>query len=220
MVLFGTGKFIENGDADKSLFMQQSFYSIYDDEKTQVNGRTVLQKRTLSLSGDGTLSVSGDAFVLGSQPKHKRGWYVDFLDSQTTGERNVTNALVAYGQIFFNTLITSTDPCSLGSGRSYGLDLLTGLPQSPGDSVGQLSTIGFLSSPVLLETKDTPGKFSATGALTGVRRYSVINSGTKTDELNSGIKPYKTGDASFPGGQISWREIVDFRTLQIKAKTK
>lgn len=220
MVLFGTGKFIENGDADKSLFLPQSFYSIYDDEKTRVNGRDALEKRSFTKKGDDTLFISGDAFVLGSKPTQKRGWYVDFLDAQTTGERSVTNPLVAYGQIFFNTLITSEDPCSFGSGRSYGLDLLTGLPQSGEDAVGHLSTIGFLSSPVLLDTKDIPGKFTATGALTGVRRYSVINGGTRTDGLNGGIKPYKTGDASFPGGQISWREIVDFRALQIKAKTK
>jgi type IV pilus assembly protein PilY1 len=213
MVLFGTGKFIEHSDADPSLFTAQSFYAVHDDEKpSSVINRSSLAERTLTSNADDTLSISGSDYVLGRGDDRKRGWYADFYKSDKTGERSVSTPLIAYNQVFFNSLITSEDPCGLGGGRGYALDLLTGLPREAGESVGHLSEVGMLSSPVLFATSNVAGGFSATGARGIRQRHAVISNGTK------GMKESRTVDRTAKDGQLSWREVVDFQRLQQKAK--
>ncbi|MFD2273239.1 hypothetical protein ACFS07_25065 [Undibacterium arcticum] len=153
----------------------QSFYGIYDTtyNKDVVTGRSQLAKRTVAAdtaTGSDAVTVSGDDFDYGVTSPAFKGWYFDFLNSATTGERSVTNALVAYGKLFFlNSLVTGSDPCVKGGGRTYALDVLTGLPIN-GDGVGvsggvtgQVSTVGMLSSPVLFETGTTVGDRDSIG---------------------------------------------------------
>lgn len=224
VVLFGTGKFVENADAVAGNFKVQSYYGIYDTvhKDYSVSDRSQLASRTLeqasgSESSSDDLNISGDAFSYGSADQHKKGWYFDFLDSGITGERSVTNALVADGSLFFNSLIPSKDPCATGGGRSYMLDVLTGLPSSSGNVTGFRSQVGMLSAPIRLETGIEVSERNAIGRRLVKKKHAVINFGTgrkeTTGELIT-VEPAGNGQSSLPAGRFSWREIMNWQELR------
>jgi type IV pilus assembly protein PilY1 len=222
VVVFGTGKFVESADAESAKFKTQSFYAIYDTTYSvyKVSGRGALVERKLELdNGSDGRTITGDDFVYGTSVGTKKGWYLDYLNSGKTGERSVTNSLVAYGKLFFNTLIPGTDPCTIGGGRTYSLDVLTGLPLDSADPVtGFMSEVGLLSSPVLFETGTIVGDANATGGATATKKYSVFNFGTggakgtaaaaKINRRNNFI-----GEVSLPAKRISWREVLNWQEL-------
>jgi type IV pilus assembly protein PilY1 len=211
VVLFGTGKFVENSDVSSSNFKRQSFYGIHDttNDEDKLTNRTFLVPRVAELSADGkTLNITGDAFVYGTTTGTYRGWYLDFKDAQTTGERSVTNPLAIYGRVFFNTLIPSVDPCAIGSGRSYALDALSGLTVD-GETTGGLSSIGFLGAPMLLDAGEADsGDRNSIGRRPASRQYSIFNFGTDgaVKERTSRIYP--------PAGRFSWREVLNWQELR------
>jgi type IV pilus assembly protein PilY1 len=230
VVVFGTGKFVETADAETAKFKTQSFYAIYDTTSTnyKVSGRGALAVRTLdSVSVNGSIgrTIKGDGFVYGTSAGTQKGWYLDYLDSATTGERSVTNSLVAYGKLFFNTLIPGTDPCTIGGGRTYSLDVLTGLPldeyglSQSGASTGFMSEVGLLSSPVLFETGTDVGDANAIGGATAKKKYSVFNfgtggvKGTAAAANMNGLNNFK-GVVSLPAKRISWREVLNWQELR------
>lgn len=212
VVLFGTGKFVEDADVASGNFKPQSFYAIYDapNAGSKVASRSQLAKRTFSANGE-VFAVSGNDFTYGLGGSSKRGWYVDFLDSYKTGERLVTNPLVAYGRLFFNTLIPGSDPCASGGGRTYALDVLSGLVAG-GGYTGSLSEVGFLSSPTLFETGVVEvGDRNATGKRAVKKKYSIVNFGTE------GAKPAPNSEMYPPAGRFSWREILNWIEMRAAA---
>jgi type IV pilus assembly protein PilY1 len=211
VVLFGTGKFLENTDAAPGYFKAQSFYAIRDTANSEykVSGRSELIERVLEKQDNGaSLRVTGDAFSYDSS----KGWYFDFLDSATTGERSVTNGLVTNGRLFFNTLIPGTDPCARGGGRTYVLDTLTGLTSS-GVITGFLSTVGMLSSPVVFAISAEVGDRNAIGRRKVTKKNSVFNFGT------DGAAPAESSNI-VPAGRFSWREILNWQDRQTGLDTK
>jgi type IV pilus assembly protein PilY1 len=212
VVLFGSGKFLEKTDAAPSSFTVQSFYGIYDSTMSghQVSGRDQLSARKLEKQDDGrTLQITGDIFSYESL----NGWYFDFPESDKTGERTVTNGVVADGRLFFNTLIPETAPCATGTGRTYILDTLTGLPAGAG-STGFRSTVGILNSPLLLRASLDVGERNATGIREVRKRRTVFNFGT------DGVETAEHGGSIVPAGRFSWREIVNWQDLKSQIETK
>lgn len=218
LILFGTGKFWESKDADPSHFATQSFYAVLDrkDRKAEVT-RSSLARRTLSVAADGALTIRGASYALGYAKKGtdatdtrnvKAGWYVDFHDSGRTGERSITPAAVGYGQVFFNTMMFDTDPCKDEAGRSYALDILTGLAKNSDDPVGGVSEVGMLAMPSLFEISGEAGNLTATGVRSVRKRYAIVSSGTR------GVRTGRTDERSVRDGQLSWREIVNFQQLK------
>jgi type IV pilus assembly protein PilY1 len=228
VVVFGTGKFVESADAESAKFKTQSFYAIYDTTYTayKVSGRGALVERKLASVNDSDGRViTGDDFIYGTSAATRKGWYLDYLGSDKTGERSVTNSLVAYGKLFFNTLIPGTDPCTIGGGRTYSLDVLTGLPldsdgvSMSGASTGFMSEVGLLSSPVLFETGTDVGDANAIGGATARKKYAVYNFGTggvkgtaAAAKMNS-LGNFK-GVISFSTKRISWREVLNWQELR------
>jgi len=164
--------------------------------------------------------VTGDDFAYGVSSPAFKGWYFDSLNSATTGERSVTNALVAYGKLFMNSLVTGSDPCAKGGGRTYALDALTGLPIN-GDGVGvsggvtgQVSTVGMLSSPVLFETGTTVGDRDSIGKRVAKKTYSVFNFGTGGSAGTASAATNGTGSFQPPAGRNSWREVLNYQELR------
>jgi len=211
VVLFGTGKLIEVSDTVASHFHPQSFYAIHDsgNPKDKVTGRGALSQRKLNQSEDGLL-VSGTEFIYGSGSTKKSGWYLDFVDSEKSGERSVSNALLSHGRLFFNTIIPNSNPCAGGSGRTYSLDVLTGL--SPANAAtGLMSTVGLLGAPTLFEVgTSSVGERNAVGLRNVVKRYSVVNFGSE------GVAAARaSGDLlTAPAGRLSWREILNWLELK------
>jgi type IV pilus assembly protein PilY1 len=219
VVLFGTGRFLESADAAPGNFRQQSFYAILDRDGNRVAGRDRLAARTAAKSGSGDIvDISGPAFDYGTSGKARQGWYLDFLDAERTGERSVTAPLIAYGRLFFNTLIPDAATCATGHGRSYALDALTGLPVG-GMVSGALPAIGMLGPPKLFEMVDA-GDRHVTRSRTVARKYSIFNFGA--GGINGTAAPMSDGAGSvnLSSGRFSWREIVNWQELRRTAGKK
>jgi type IV pilus assembly protein PilY1 len=215
VVLFGTGKFIEDADAASGNFSTQSFYGIFDAKKSEytVSGRSELMPRVLEKSGEDAFKISGAEFSYGSGANDKKGWYFDFPDSSKTGERVVTNPLLADGLLFFNSVIPGSDPCAAGGGRSYVLNTLSGVP-SNGAPTGYLSLVGMLSSPVLLQTGADVGDRNATGKRAAKKRFSVVNFGTGGVKGTAASTQNGNGEVAVRAGRISWREVINWQELR------
>lgn len=230
VVLFGTGKYVEDADAAAGNFKTQSFYGVLDTTYDNVSGRSKLEARTLTEDtavGSDAMIVAGDNFTYGTSTGQKMGWYFDFLNSGTvtgTGERSVTDPLIAYGRLFFNSLVTGSDPCATGGGRTYGLSALTGLPlnsdgvSASGAVTGQTSTVGMLSSPVLFETGTTVGDRDSIGKRAVKKKFSVFNFGTGGKAGTAAPAANGTGTFQPPAGRMSWREILNWQELHNAAK--
>ncbi|WP_151637333.1 pilus assembly protein [Noviherbaspirillum aerium] len=221
IVLFGTGKFMEQDDAVSGTYSVQSFYGVLDPGSPQSSTfrRNDLSVRTLSKASHGGFKIAGPEINYGTGTDQKKGWYFDFADSDTSGERNITNPLVINGFVFFNTLIPGTDPCQTGGGRSYVLDTLSGT--AAGGETGRLSAIGMLSPPVPFETGVEVGDRNPVGRRTVKKRYGVVNFGTGGTSPGSGGM-FKGGDAAvgdkvdtlLPAGRFSWREIINWEEVR------
>lgn len=227
VVLFGTGKYVEDADAAAGNFKTQSFYAVLDTtyNADAVTGRSQLEKRTLTkytTGGSDAMTFSGNDFTYGVTSDSKKGWYFDFLDSggvTGTGERSVTNPLVTYGRLFFNSLVTGSDPCSTGGGRTYGLDVLTGLPVG-GTVSGDTSTVGMPSSPVPVETGTTVGDRDSIGKRVVNKKVTVINSGTGGKAGTVAAASNGSFTLTPPAGRSSWREILNWQELRDAAKSE
>ena len=210
LVLFGTGKFVENADTVTGGFSPQSFYAVHDTARSdyKIAGRDALAPRTLQQADTGPYRIDGKPFSYGGEPKNKRGWYVDFPASEKSGERVVTNPLVVDGTLFFNSLIPGTDPCAGGGGRSYVMNALAGMPPS-GNETGFLSSVGMLSMPVVVETGRQVSDRNSVGRRSVKKKRTVVNFGTGGSEA-AVVKD----DSPIPAGRFSWREILNWRELR------
>ena len=206
VVLFGTGRFID--DKDIVTHDAQSFYGIYDSLSATATPptRSLLEKRTLSHAQDAIKIVAAGGAK--SDTAGIRGWYFDFLDTATTGERSVTPALLSSGTLYFNSLMPPDDPCNqLSSGRTYAIGALTGLPTG---TTGVLSKVGALSSPVAFDRIGNSSVTNAQGKSVVRKRYAVGSFGTKGVAQGSTLN----SAADVTAGRLSWREIFNFQELR------
>ena len=114
IVFVGTGKYLET--ADKSSTQIQSFYGIFDDDKSKNMVKSDLAKQTVTqvTQGGVTWRVSSEN-PIGT----KKGWY---LDLPIAGERVITDPVARSQKIIFTTFIPSSDPCTPG-GVSWLMEL-------------------------------------------------------------------------------------------------
>ncbi|MEA5098216.1 MAG: PilC/PilY family type IV pilus protein [Burkholderiaceae bacterium] len=243
VVLFGTGKFVENADLVATKFKTQSFYAIYDTTYDNVSGRSKLAQRTLTkvTGSDDAFTFSGDTFAYGTSSTSKMGWYFDFYNSGTssvtacttslsscgTGERSVTDALVAYGNLFVNSLVTGSNPCEKGGGRTYGLCALSGFPfDSNGNCItdgsgisGYISDVGMLSSPVMFDIGTTISDRDSVGQSEVTKKYAIFNFGTG-GSAGTAATAKSSGGSDFTGSfkkvakRLSWREVLNYDELR------
>ncbi len=220
VVLFGTGKFVEDVDTASGSFSAQSFYGILDTVKAgyTVSGRDDLTPRSLTASGN-AFQISGDAVPYGSEDGGGKGWYFDFLNAAKTGERSVANPLVSNGLLFFNTLIPGSDPCAAGGGRSYVLNTLTGLPAGNASNesdrkTGYLSVVGMLSAPVPFETSSEVSDRNAIGRRAIRKKFTIVNFGTGGSSQDGSAASGESADLAVPAGRFSWREIINWQELR------
>jgi type IV pilus assembly protein PilY1 len=224
VVLFGTGKLIEEADMVPAAFNTQSFYGIYDSTKNRDTAisRSQLELRTLANDYDGELKITGSDFLYGTTTGTKLGWYLNFVDSEKTGERNVTNSAVASGKLFFNTLIPGTKQCGEANGRSYTLDALTGLSVD-GDKIGQITQVGILSAPLIFQTITTSSSNAPSGKDKIKRKDVVVNFGTggPMGTMNqSKVGADNLNNIAVVSQSFGWREISNWQELRDAAKRK
>jgi type IV pilus assembly protein PilY1 len=211
IILFGTGKYLETYDISSTNYSISSYYGILDTtyDSDVITGRAQLEPRTAILSS-GSITLEGNKFLYGSTSGTKKGWYFDFYNSQITGERSVTSAAISGPRIFFNSLILGSDPCAGGTGRKYQLDTLTGLSDG---ITGDLSSIGLLNSPIVINVSTLTGNRNAIGN----RRVTTKTTSRMTGTGNSeGITSETTvgQDMVNRAGRISWRELQNWQELK------
>lgn len=130
LVLFGTGKLIEQADRDPARFAPQTYYAIRDSLRTPpepVSGRRQLTRR--ELKGDPAserLAIEGEAMAPGSM-----GWYMDLLASSTTGERSLDSGVLVNGALAFNTVLPINEGGQSGQSGQPGTPATPGTPTTP-----------------------------------------------------------------------------------------
>ncbi|WP_374362534.1 pilus assembly protein [Pseudoduganella danionis] len=221
LILFGTGRLLNRDDLTASSFGTQTFYALRDSLERPVSvisGRQQLMERQLFPTQQGLFDVSGGRAEAGS-----RGWYIDFWQSERTGERSIDSASVVDGTVVFTTLVPGATACSASHSRSYALNALTGLPASselvlnPAVAEVGLMQPDYAGKPVLLPAArqaDVPGpaaSFRRTRVLTQLA--PVINtSGALNLAALARIKVVRRA------GRLSWREVNNWRELHEAAK--
>lgn len=222
MVLFGTGKFLEGSDLDSSHFRTQSFYGILDTADGRPVARSQLaERKLLAADADGkTLKIS-DVYAADSASR-AAGWYVDFMDSNKSGERSISSAQVIDGTLFFNTLIPNADPCKKHGGRSYALNPLSGMAinanvsanitMNPAGS-GVLSTLMIIAIvPDQIAPRDASGKRQVK------KKLGRLDPAAVAEEAAPAQK--NVVEITTKSGRLSWREIVNWTELRTSVGKK
>lgn len=126
MVFFGTGQYLAT--SDNFTTAQQSTYGVWDAGAANAGyDRSKMQQQTFTNSATVTSArdiSTNHVNYLPSSPDPELGWYEDFPD---TGERQVTNTLIAGDVLFYNTMVPDSSLCGSGGyGYITAVDKLTG----------------------------------------------------------------------------------------------
>ena len=220
LLLFGTGKLVEPGDAWPAAFLSQSFYAVHDDlnEQTPTRSRDDLQARSVdAVAGKNELAIGGaDLHYTGSGAAH--GWYLDFVGAATTGERSVHSGVLAAGKVAFNTVLPGRDPCAQPATRLYVLDVLSGFAadaaglMQAGETSGSLLAGLARAPPQLLEVDSKVGVAGASGRAEGRKQLAVLQPGMP------GKAAAKVASGPLPARRLGWREVANWRELHEAAR--
>lgn len=199
LVSFGTGKYLEVLDTTVPSNVTNTFYTLLD-KSSAVVGRSALQAG--SVSSGGTVTVPAFAYNTSASGTSTVGWYVD-LD-RSIGERQISDITGGFGQLFFGSLFPTKGSCGEGGGNFYALNALTG------NGVSELSQVGILAAPLILEIGTTGlTKSDTSGQRTASRKIAVITQGSK------GLKVAATGSGglnySQQVGRMSWRQMNNYQ---------
>jgi type IV pilus assembly protein PilY1 len=220
MVLFGTGKFMEAMDLDGTRYKRQSFYGILDvlDGKTVTRGQLSERRLVQANSGTSALEIRASESKYGIPTNGDKGWYFDFLDSDKTGERSISSALVNDTNLFFNTLIPNVDPCEKPSGRSYVLNTLTGLSVYANLTAYLTTTIPSGTPMVMAILPDQTAR-DAIGKRLVKKKLEMLDPVAIDKQGANAPVPKNAMETSTLSGRLSWREIinwVELRTAVVK----
>lgn len=222
LLLFGTGKFIEQADTLPASFRPQSFYAVRDVPTVAAPSASRAALAPRILQGP---DRDGAGFVLSGAPfvytgvGAKRGWYLDFADTAVSGERSVSAAELMAGKVYFNTVLPGLGSGAGTGARSYAVDILTGLSFDAagdirsGNATGILLPEGSLGAPMLLVTGAGDGAGSGTDAAPPGQRVTRLNVGVSA----AGVAVTVTASAAMPvrSGRVSWREVANWRDLHM-----
>jgi type IV pilus assembly protein PilY1 len=222
MVLFGTGKFLEQTDKNFLPQRPQTFYGLVDAntyaESDQIDRLSDLQRQSITsefaIDPDDTNGAAADnpdndyrGRTTTNSATMGKGWYLPLVSPNGyEGERSVTDPLVRDDRVIFTTLIPRPEACSDG-GSSWlmVLDLLSGarLPEAQLDTNGDnvidgddVPTSGVSSDQIL----SRPAGLLCLGGDCDADR--LISSGTATPTEDWAFK--SVGGAR---GRQSWRQI-------------
>lgn len=210
LLLFGTGRLLETNDLRREQFQTQSFYAVQDgtDRGGQTLRRAQLAERKLGMRADGVLEIRGKPVKYGPG---SRGWYVDFIDGQQTGERVLQAAEVIGNRVYFDTAMPTDDACRAVTGRSYVLDTLNGLPPDtvltgyPTGTYPASGPIAVSIAPPEIAPRDATGKRKIRNRIGKLKDDGDAAMPEKPEAGNpAGVEQITTA------GRLSWRELVNW----------
>lgn len=203
LVLFGTGQYLVS--ADNATNYQQSFYGVWDSGTKELTRSSFIEQTI----GTGTTTGGATGRTLTKYPVDygagAKGWYMNL---PTSGERVVTNAVVRGENVYFSTMIPSSDPCTFGgSGWQMVADYATGGP--PKKPAFDLSNDGVVDSLDKIGDdaaagKETPGIPPAPNFL-GDNRYTPDSSTTDGGSIGRDVVEDIGGNRT---GRLSWEELL------------
>jgi type IV pilus assembly protein PilY1 len=201
LVLFATGKLIEQSDLLPSSYTDQTLYAIFDAPgagSELVTSRTQLAARTMSTSAGG-YAIKGDS-VTYAGPNAKKGWYVDLPNSRKGGERAAASPVSIADAVLFASLMPGA------GGRLYILDALTGFSHTPAVT-GARAPVDTALPLVFVETAPEKGAREPTGRVTTTRRVTLY-----APHAVAGA-PAPTIEVRTPAGRLGWREVANWPEL-------
>ena len=213
VVLFGTGQYLSRADLDPSGFSTQSFYAVLDrGNASQVQRNELVQRQLLPKNAGSTFEMTGDVFTYGVSGNARKGWYFDFPESASSGERVVSPLSLVGSQLVFNSLLPSAKPCEVPTAKVYALDTLSGLPTNTHFSNVQMSS-GMPGSFVITASnrRDSIGT-TAVGKRQAGPTVEIVQGNSSTIQLDLPI------NASSVAGRLSWRELVNWSELRHTGK--
>jgi len=190
MVYFGSGKYLENIDADSDDKVTQTFYGVWDNLGNEslvypVPQASLLQQTITSEvphSSGAEVRVSSDTSIDWST---KRGWYMNLeFGGANNGELVATDSIVRGDRVIFISITPSASPCETG-GTSwiYELDYASGarLPYSPIDvnQDGKIDEVDKVND----GTKDVAGS--------GFKNDNILTSPTILSDTTSSSEEHK-----------------------------
>ena len=194
MVYVGTGQYIVSGDTSSTA--TQTFYGVWDNG-AQERLRAHLVPQTITTTGaKRTLSNTAVDYAT------KFGWYID-LDSSaaSTGERVAVDSLIRDNEIYFNTMIPLTAPCSFG-GSGWAMRVNRdngGLPNAP---VFDTDGNGVVNN----SDSKTGGELVTDGIMT---ESKILGDVVYTSTSDGKITPSKARPPKpTPLGRQSWIELI------------
>ena len=193
VIFVGTGKYIEPNDLLPGTFMQQTLYGIKDNNVTAtITGlRATLVEQTLALAG-ATRTISSNAVDWGS----KNGWFVDLINSATTGERQNVKAILVSGVLIVPTMMPPTSECSATAGWLNVFNYRTGSAVDPSVSteVSTQTMAPIAGMNIVYDYAATDGGLSVNGQLTNATDYNS--------------HPPTSTNAGFSSNRSIWRELI------------
>jgi type IV pilus assembly protein PilY1 len=220
LILFATGKLIEESDLLPSSFARQSMYAIHDSPGAPADPvitRQQLAVRTLAPFGAAYV-IKGESAAL-SGPGAKPGWYFDFPNAGKSGERGAGSPVSIGGAVAIASLIPGASAGAAPAARLYLLDALTGFAYdatsgaATGPATGALAAIDPTLALLMVDAGVSKGRRSPTGGVTVTRRVTLLNpraqAGTPTPPI----------EVRYPAGRLGWREVANWQELH-KAATK
>lgn len=216
LVLFGTGRLLEDADMQPDSFTPQSLYAIRDVPERAaepIASRDQLARRRLV--GNETYTIKGEAIDYFAKDA-KRGWYVDFPNARRDGERAAGSPLPVAGAILFETLLFDADGGAPTATRLYVIDAVTGKAidvfglAPPNAATGHLALISVPVPQLVASSAIASGERSATGAVIAIRTITLL----RPDGSVTRIK------VRLPAARMGWREVANWQELHARTKGK
>ncbi len=212
LVVFATGRLIEEGDLLPSSFGPQSVYAIHDGPGAAVvtvNSRAELAPRTLALSGAG-YAISGDG-VAWKGPDRKLGWYFDFPNANKAGERAAASPVSIADALTIASLLPGAGKDGAPASRLYTIDAVSGLAHAASTAnpavTGELAQIDPTLPLLFADAALLKGERGATGGIAMTRRVTLVQ-----PQAAAGT-PAITIDVRYRAGRMGWREVSNWQEL-------
>ena len=222
LVIFGTGKFIEQADTLVSSFKPQTIYAIHDRPlaaSAAIDSRAELARRTLAPGAKGGYTVKGAAIDYFA-PQAKHGWFVDLHNPRADGERAAASPTSVAGAIVLETLLPKTRECAAPGRRLYLLDAVSGLAledggmTAPDAETGTLLPAETIAPLLFIGGAPRVGARNATGGAEATAVATLLLPGA--DGAAGGV----TIKVNFPARRLGWREVANWQELHEAASKK
>ena len=202
IVMVGTGKFMEAGDAGSTAGTQQAIYGIWDDGSNDDDNYAVTRGKLKERTFDSNNKTDSTPFEYGTGLGKYRGWVVNLKE---TRERVMAEGTLGVEYAYYSAVLPSSDECAGGgTGSTMAIDPVTG-------SSMRILQNAFPGQVFIVWLDDSAGSYSyGTRSSTGKRIFKLkqvvkvrLADGTSKDAAHS-------EDVSIPAGRVSWREIRQF----------